>query len=1178
MNRKAERISSMLQHTPRILLGFALPFAGAVAMAQTATPASPQTERSPSPLTSTNTLAKVAEPEGDVYSLSPFVVTENATSGYQARKTTSGNRLVTDVQDLGASISIFTKDFLNDIGAKNAQELLVYAPGMDAGGPGGNYAGHTFGSLADSGTTATNQEIRGQSQVSRTRGLASPNYTRGLFTSDIPIDGYNIEGVTVNRGPNAILFGAGSPAGVVDSSLIQAKLSKNETKLENRVGDNSSFRTSLDHNQVIVPGRAALRIAILDDHEKFDQRPAFDDKQRLFVAFNGKLTKTTTLRANIEVGEGQNNRPAQILPFDNITPWLEAGRPVWDPTFYDNPAVNAGASGVSSGTLGANNSATLTPYGYNNTFGQNNIFDQAVIAYANQSATPVGFISTLTSGFGTTANTLRSGLFHPLVNQDSAPDAFNFINTSNLGLITSSGYWAAVGGPANGVRPLGIRLQGFTDYRYFDFAKQQLDTSFYQWEKFHNYNITLEQLAWQNRVGVELAYNREDYKTSFTNLWMGPNNSNYVSIDVTKVLPTGQANPNFGRPMLISRVPARRDTFVENENKRATAFAKWDFKDVSKTLGKWLGSHTLTGLYEEAARTQLINQIGHYASSPSIDLKGSGSTNAGTSIPAFVTYIGPSVLSGPVSLTPNGVSLPQAGLRLPFTYFAAPQGSTAQGDFATEALNIGYSVRDNVASRELVKSQAFVLQSRWLDNHLVTTAGWRRDRDYLARQTVAFNTTSGTYLSHTPSPGQYYYTLDDYAFPSTPPYRIGAETKSWSAVLRWPQKLLRLPAGTDLSVFYNDSENFTPSAARVNVYNQPLASPKGTTKEYGFNLNLLDEKLMLRVSQFETAVKDGALSTQGALDNLIINGIGQSWQAWTQEPNISRPGGAINRSADIAKLLAPLPSNWTSLYQYASSTNATTGLIVATLGPSVSGRTDLIDYVAKGTEVELTFAPTNQWRFMANFSKQETRQMNMGPVAQEFIERMRSTITALANVPKGNYPDLDANGNAYVPGAPLPSNVQTFGQWVEANVYVPYAQLMSSQGAVAAEQPKYRANFVGNYTFAKDSRFSGFSVGVGARWTSKKAIGYPVTRTSAGAVLVEVGKPYWSAEELNFDAWIGYSRKICRDKVLWKVQLNGRNIAGDKDPVAILSQPWGAAAITRLPAEQRVFLTNTFSF
>ncbi|MDP3070996.1 MAG: hypothetical protein Q8N18_11950, partial [Opitutaceae bacterium] len=61
--------------------------------------------------------------------LSPFVVQSEKDTGYQAASTLAGTRLNTPVKDLGASISIYTKDFLTDIGATNSSDLLIFATG-----------------------------------------------------------------------------------------------------------------------------------------------------------------------------------------------------------------------------------------------------------------------------------------------------------------------------------------------------------------------------------------------------------------------------------------------------------------------------------------------------------------------------------------------------------------------------------------------------------------------------------------------------------------------------------------------------------------------------------------------------------------------------------------------------------------------------------------------------------------------------------------------------------------------------------------------------------------------------------------------------------------------------------------------------------------------------------------
>ena len=85
------------------LLGLTALLAGSLS-AQTTAP-NPSSSSSPT------------ETPDDVITLSPFVVSATQDTGYQASSTLAGTRLSTPVKDLGASISIYTRDFLNDIGA-----------------------------------------------------------------------------------------------------------------------------------------------------------------------------------------------------------------------------------------------------------------------------------------------------------------------------------------------------------------------------------------------------------------------------------------------------------------------------------------------------------------------------------------------------------------------------------------------------------------------------------------------------------------------------------------------------------------------------------------------------------------------------------------------------------------------------------------------------------------------------------------------------------------------------------------------------------------------------------------------------------------------------------------------------------------------------------------------------
>ena len=62
--------------------------------------------------------------DAEVIELSPFSVNSQDQDGYLTKSTTAGTRLRTNVKDLGAQIDIFSKDFLEDIGASDLD--IVY--------------------------------------------------------------------------------------------------------------------------------------------------------------------------------------------------------------------------------------------------------------------------------------------------------------------------------------------------------------------------------------------------------------------------------------------------------------------------------------------------------------------------------------------------------------------------------------------------------------------------------------------------------------------------------------------------------------------------------------------------------------------------------------------------------------------------------------------------------------------------------------------------------------------------------------------------------------------------------------------------------------------------------------------------------------------------------------------
>ena len=309
-----------------------------------------QTAPSPSEPASatTTTAASTTSPDTskeEAVVLSPFEV--SATAGkesYTAESTLAGNRLSTDLRDIGSSVSVVTSQYLLDIGATDNTSLLQSLGGTEVGGVFGNYASPGPG---NSSATRTEDTIH-PSEDTRIRGLAAADNTHDFFLSDIPWDSYNIDRIDVSRGPNAILFGEGSPAGIINAGSKSAEFT-NSGNLDLRFGSWGSFRESLDYNFQIVPDQVAFRLDLLNDDEKYEQQPAYSDDQRISgalrvePAFLNKGGNHTVFKASFESGQVDSDNPRALPPEDQITPFFNPA---------DTGAYQAGLNGLNSWVSG----------------------------------------------------------------------------------------------------------------------------------------------------------------------------------------------------------------------------------------------------------------------------------------------------------------------------------------------------------------------------------------------------------------------------------------------------------------------------------------------------------------------------------------------------------------------------------------------------------------------------------------------------------------------------------------------------------------------------------------------------------------------------------------------------------------------------------------------------------
>jgi hypothetical protein len=605
-----------------------------------------------------------ASAESDqVVVLSPFVVEAGSDKGYTATSTLAGTRVRTDLKDIASSISVVTEQFLKDTGAVNNADLLVYTPSTEVAGIRGNYSG-VAGSQFFSENTV--------SSTTRVRGLDSADNTRDYFLTDIPWDGFNVGRVDLQRGPNSILFGVGSPAGIINTSVNDASF-KTAYRYEIRTDEYGSLRNVLDFNQSIVPGLLAIRVSYLNDKELYEQKPAFQNQERKFVAlrFDPKIfgeSSHTTLKLKYEEGNIDSNNPRAIPPVDAITPWFQTGTNSYGQPGYNKVILNQFSSfntfdGVNY--AGGNGGILASGLGLNNqgrSFWPDiiNYYDATPGSQNGSSGTPIKTIAAQPNislginSLGQQPYSSNGGGTLGAVNAAFLPKAIPELS-SYLVNVTNSSAANFSHPPVPGAIYYSDAL--LRDPGIFDFYKKLLDgPNKHEWQNWKAYNATLEQSFFNERLAVQVSVDHQSY-TQGQNAWMQGQNYE-VTVDINATYADGTPNPNAGRPYAGNGESApgvnwakttTRDVFriTPTYELRASDF----FGDT--TLAKILGKHDFTATYETNQVVQSYATWAEFATTADYPLSNTYQvagqpTTAGSTLNSnrqfeWIAYIGPSL-------------------------------------------------------------------------------------------------------------------------------------------------------------------------------------------------------------------------------------------------------------------------------------------------------------------------------------------------------------------------------------------------------------------------------------------------------------------------------------------------------------------------------------------------------
>lgn len=267
------------------------------------------------------TLAQTAPaPRMDVASqeaiqISPFEVTSDKDVGYLAANTLAGSRFNTPLKDTAAAISVFTPEFLSDIGAFNLTEAMNYAVNVER-------------QLDDDRPAVNGNETISGYQSFRVRGMTAST-ARNYFVWNLPPEVSLVERIEDSRGPNAVLFGIASPGGLINANTKQPLAGRAFRKGSFTVGDHDSWRGTIDINQPLLRDALALRLNLVDEKNNGFRHHAFENHQRGHLAASYRLSESTRIRAEYEHGQIDSNQPKTFTLTDRFLLWNGMGRPTF---------------------------------------------------------------------------------------------------------------------------------------------------------------------------------------------------------------------------------------------------------------------------------------------------------------------------------------------------------------------------------------------------------------------------------------------------------------------------------------------------------------------------------------------------------------------------------------------------------------------------------------------------------------------------------------------------------------------------------------------------------------------------------------------------------------------------------------------------------------------------------
>lgn len=870
--------------------------------------------------------------------LSPFVVTSAKDEGYVATNSLAGSRLNTKLADTPASISVMTKDFINDIAAISVTGAMEYA--VNAGND------INAGNTANRGDTGNG--LIGNDFNFQVRGYRQATQTRDYFRTVLDGDTYNVERIDVARGPNSLLFGVGGPSGVVNTTTKQADPTRDFGTLNTRIGSFGMQRGTVDVNHGFLDGKFGVRVNLLyqeaDGYHDFES----DDQKRGAIALTWRPTDSTTLRVNAEKGFIHQNRVRPWTAVDNYSRWRDSGSPMFAYGTPQSPAGNLApvqTDAVKNDQNYSQSQNTSNLGGVNNGLSTDQFLSFHLGFYDLLQDGPLSGITFFAGGdrsLGGGLGSFRGARYYRTSN--------NYGNQAGFDTpfpVTDESIYPRTSNPAGPGQFVEV------DYHQFSATVEQRIGKNLHLEA--TANRTVREFYNQTTLGfsqISLTYDATSYLPTFrsdgsyaaslggpTTTGQGRGALNFGTTYLNLLTGAVEANPQGGG--LVPNPYAGKQIITYSPSKSTSTTTLDDYRisaTYSLDLGK-LGKHNLLAF---VARNENKGDSDTY-NLGNLD-PARLAQNVTTNNPTLIRHI--DVLSS--RLEDRGIPDPFASpVKVVSNTIRGVQSLVAGQPYTPEYYTPGFYLNGLTKSLRQTESAALAAQSSFFDGSLVTTIGGRRDiiraynegtqvRDPLTQIITGFTPAHALILN------------------------TAGNTYSVGAVYHLPVNGFRW-----LSVFANQSTNFQDQnnatrfedeEVRRNLEIGPL---KGLGRDFGLKASLLDGRINATVTRYTVEQSNVAVSVGSAAITNFINAI------WTTIQN----NGPSTTQTDVQN-----PS-----------------------GHHIGGN-DTRAQTSEGWELELTANPTKEWRVSFNISKSDNKLSGLGSNLTAYIEKHRATWAAKSSL------------------------------------------------------------------------------------------------------------------------------------------------------------------------------------